>query len=160
MKFLIWILAVAALVTAYAAFVRPWLRQKPWAELFFRLMEPIELLLWRKSETILVARTHMVLGVLMTVLTQAGSIDIAPLMPLVPDVWEPIVLVIWNLLPLTITLLGALIEKLRKDTTKPLDLVALPEAKPPEVAAAVAKVEASNAVAVAVVEGAKAEGAV
>lgn len=161
MKFLTWILVVAALVTAYAVFLRPWLREQSWAQGYFRFVDPIELALWKKSETILFARVQIVLGLTITALTSAGAIDITPLMPLVPDAWEPVVLFAWNLLPLTLTVLGWISEKLRKDTTKPLELVAVSEAEKekPAVAEAIATAEVAKIEAVAAVEVAKVEGA-
>ena len=106
------------------------------------------------------ARLKMLIGLLLTLATQLGSIDITPLMPFVPDAWEPAVRVIWNMMPMTIVAIGWLDEQLRKETGKPLELVALPEQKPPEVAAVVARVDAVNAAAVTAVQVAKAEGTV
>ena len=131
-----------------------------WSNAFFAWIEPIEIALWKNSKTIFVARLKMLTGLLLTLATELGEIDITPIMPFVPDAWEPAVKVIWNMLPLTLTLLGWIDEQLRKDATKPLELVALPEQKPPEVAAVVAKVEAVNAAAVTAVQVAKAEGVV
>lgn len=149
---MLWLIGGAAVVViVLVVWVRPWLRTKPWAQGFMAWIEPIEIMLWRKSETILFARFKMIVGVLLTVLTQAGSIDITPLMPFVPDKYEGILRLAFNMLPMTLTLLGALDEQLRKDTTKPLEIVALPQIKPPEVAAAVAEAEATKVAAVAVI---------
>lgn len=142
-----WVFAFAvftALLIVWVTFIRPWMRDKPWAKGFFEAIEPIELHLWRKSETLLFARFKIVTGLLLTLLTQLGAIDITPLMPFVPDAWEGVVRIAWNALPLVITLVGWADEALRKDTTKPLEAVAVPENnKPPEVAQAEVRLQAA-----------------
>lgn len=160
MKILVPLALLVAVLLWYALAGRDWLKRQPWAAGFFAMVEPWEIFLYKKSETILCARLLSVLGGLLTVLAQLGQVDITPLMPLVPDRWEPYVHVVWNLLPLTITGLGMIVEKLRNSTTLPLEVVAVPEkviAENPKVAEAVARVEEVKAEAVAVV---KEEGAV
>lgn len=156
MTFLIAILAVAAFVTVYVAFLRPYLRKQDWACAFFDAIEPIERVLWKKSETILFARMKIVIGLLLTLLTQAGTIDITPLMPFVPDQYEPLLKIVWNAMPMTITVIGWMDERLRKDTTKPLEVVAMRPDAPVFVKEAAAQAEVANAQAVAVVQAAKA----
>ena len=133
----------------YAVVIRPRIRDKAWAKPFFEFIEPIERRLFLKSEQILTARLTMFTGALLTVLTQTQALDITPLMPYVPDAYEPLLRLVWNAQPLMITLLGWVQECQRKDTTKPIDIVALStEAKAdPVVAEAVAKVEEAVAVA-------------
>jgi hypothetical protein len=163
MKIAVWSIAiVAALLALYAVKGRAWLKAKPWAKPFFDWIEPIEILLWKKSETILFARLKMVSGILLTLLTQLGTIDLTPLMPIVPEKYQAVVQVAVQMLPFTLTIVGWMDERLRNCTTKPLELVEVPEAKPvpPEVAAAVAQAEAVKEVAVAVVQDAKEKGAV
>lgn len=147
------IAVVAALIAVYAVWLRPWLRKKTWAQGFMLAIEPYEITLYRKSETILWARLKQLVGVLLTVLTSVGAIDMAALMPFIPDryQWAP------ALLPLLITVVGAIDEKLRSDVSKPIEVTELPQAKTPEVAAAVAKADAANVAAVVAVEVAKAE---
>ncbi len=162
MKWVFWLAVITALAMLWSLWGRDKLKSQNWAwsNAFFAWIEPIEIALFKNSKTIFKARFLMVLGFLSTILTQAGAIDITPLMPFVPDDWEATVRVIWNMLPMTIVGIGWLDEQLRKDTTKPLEIVALPEQKPPEVAAVVARVEAVNAAAVTAVQVAKAEGVV
>lgn len=157
------LIILAALVVAillYAVFVREWLKCRPWAAGFFAFIEPIELVLWRKSETILFARLKIVVGLLLAVLTQFGEIDLTPLMPLVPDQYEAALRVAFNLLPLFISIVGWMDEKLRNGTTKPLEVVALPDDLPPEVAKAIEKADVAKDKAVAVAVEAKEAGAV
>ena len=123
-------LMLAVTLLTWVFIVRPRVRNKPSWAWFFHTVEPVELL-WQKSETKLKARLMIVTGALLTALTQAGEIDITPLMPLVPDRWEWLVRMAWNMLPATITLLGMWDEKLRNDTTKPIELVAVREAELP-----------------------------
>lgn len=149
---LLWLAIGSAALVIYAVYARPFLRGQPWAQGFFALVEPIETFLFKKSETILLARTKMLLGLLLTILTQAGNIDITPLMPLVPDNWEPILRVIWNMIPMIITVVGWFDQQLRYDTTKPVEMVALPQEKTPEQAAVVAKAEEATAEVKAIVK--------
>lgn len=146
------ILAVI-LVLFYVLGGRAWLKKQPWAQGFFAWIEPYEIMLFKKSETILKARTQMAIGVLLTVLTQLGTIDLSPLMPFVPDKYEGLLRVTFNLLPLVLTALGWMDEKLRNTTTKPIETVALPDKDvTPAVAAAVANVKAATAEAVVTAE--------
>jgi hypothetical protein len=147
------VLLLVAILVAYALWLRPWLKTKAWSGGFFAWVEPIEIVLFKKSETILFARLKMVSGVVLMLLTQLGEIDLSPLMPFVPEKYSDIVRVIFNFMPLTITLVGALDEKLRNATTKPIELVAVPEATaPPEVKVAIAQADAAKAEAVAIIQ--------
>lgn len=150
------LLAVLVLaVVWYAAYGREWLKAKPWAAGFFAAIEPLEILLFKKSETILFARLKIVTGAVLTLLTMLGGIDLTPLMPFVPEKYHGLFQMGINLLPMLITFVGMMDERLRNTTTKPLELVALPETQPvsPEVAAAVEMADAAKVQAVAVVKG-------
>jgi len=141
-SFLIW----------YALKGRAWLKAQPWAKGFFECIEPIEIMLYKKSETILLARAKVLTGILLTVLTYLGTIDLTPLMPFVPDQYEGTVHAIFNLIPLSISLLGLLDEKLRNQTTQPIEITAAPEkAMPSQVKEAIAMADATKAEAVAAV---------
>jgi hypothetical protein len=64
-----------------------------------------------------------------------------------------------SFLPLVLNALGAIVERLRNQTTKPLELVAVPDkvvAETPKIAEAVAMADATKQEAVAVIEEAKA----
>lgn len=153
MKVLLPIAIIITILLVYVLWGRDWLKKQSWAQGFFAFVEPIEIFLYKKSETILLARSLSVLGAVLTVMTQLGSIDITPIMPLVPDQYEGFVRVTWNLLPLLITGLGMIVEKLRNSTTKPLELVAIPEAKlTPEAVEAIAVADMAKAEAVAAVK--------
>lgn len=160
MKILIPLSLIVAVLLLYALWGRDWLKTTHWGARFLSWVEPVELFLFKKSETILVGRMLQGLGGLLTLLTQLGSIDITPLMPLVPDKYEGIVRVVWNLLPLLISGLGAIVERLRNRTTKPIELVAVPDkvvAENPVVAATIAKADELKVEAVAVTAVAVAE---
>src|SRR6266576_5965272 len=72
----------------YAVKGRSWLKTKPWASGFFSAIEPWEIFLYKKSETILWARFKMLVGSLLTILTVLGEIDLTPVMPLVPEQYQ------------------------------------------------------------------------
>jgi hypothetical protein len=159
MKTLIVLAVITGLILWYALHGREWLKAKSWAQGFFAFVEPIEIFLFKKSETILFARLKMLTGLLLMVLSQIGTIDLTPFMPFVPDQWEPYVRAVFNLLPLIITAVGWMDESLRKTTTKPLELVAVPDkvvAETPKLAEAVAMADATKVEAVAAVAEAKA----
>ena len=149
MHMLIIAAAVFALIVLWYALVgRAWLKQKPWAQGFFAAIEPIEIRLYKKSETILWARLKMLVGVALTVLTYLGTIDLTPLMPFVPEDHRATLQALFNLLPMVITLVGMADEKLRNTSTRPIELVALPDkvvADNPFVAEAVAVVAEAKA---------------
>lgn len=146
---------LAGLALAYALFLRPWLRDKAWAQGFFKFIEPMEIVLWSKSETILFARLKVVTGIVFAVLTFLTALDISPALSLLPDEWQGKVRLWWGLIPLLLSVIGFIDEKLRKDTTKPLEVVALPSSAPPEVKAAVANAETATAHAVVAAESVK-----
>lgn len=151
---------VIAVVLWYALHGREWLKTKTWADGFFEFIEPVEIFIYKKSETILVARSLQLLGAILTLLTWVGSIDITPIMPLVPDKYQPYVHAAMSFMPLVLNGLGAIVERLRNHTTKPLELVAVPDkvvAETPKIAEAIVMAEVSKAEAVAeVVEAQKA----
>lgn len=151
------LIVFGVLLLIYAVWGRAWLKTKPFAQPFFAWIEPIELVLWKKSETILFARLKMVTGFVLTLMTQFGQIDLTPFMPFVSPKWQPYVTAAVNLSPIAITVVGWMDEQLRKTTTKPLEVVAVPDDAPAAVKAQVAKVEATNAQAVAVVEASTAK---
>lgn len=159
MRILIILAVITALLLWYALQGRDWLKAKPWAQGFFAWVEPVEILLFKKSETILFARLKMLTGILLTFLTQIGTIDLTPWMPFVPEKYQPAVNAAVNAAPLMLTLVGWADERLRKTTTKPIELVAVPDqvvAENPQVANAVAAAEAVKFEAVATVKQAKA----
>jgi hypothetical protein len=159
MKTLVALAVITGLILWYALQGRDWLKTKPWAHGFFEFIEPIEIFIYKKSETILVARSLQGLGAILTVLTWIGSIDITPIMPLVPEKYQPYVHAAMSFLPLVLNALGAIVERLRNQTTKPLELVAVPDkvvAETPKIAEAVAMADATKIEAVAVIEEAKA----
>lgn len=146
MKLWLILSTVFILFALYALFGREWLKQQPWAQGFLAAIEPVEIALWSKSETILWARLKMLTGIVLTILTQAQVIDITPLLPFIPDKYDALVTHAWAMLPMIISVMGMMDEKLRRDTTKPLEVVALPEAvlTHPAVAAEVAKAADAN----------------
>lgn len=121
MNVLGFLIGLAAFVALYVVWLRPWLRDKPWAQGFFARVEPVEIVLWRKSESILWARFLQAVGLVVPLLQFIGAVDITPYLAIVPDGYAPYLL-------LVIFVAGQIGERLRKDTTKPLDVVAAPDA--------------------------------
>lgn len=157
MKTLIILSIITALLLWYALQGRDWLKSKSWAMPFFAWIEPIEIVLFKKSQTILFARLLSGLGVVLTMLQQFNGIDLTPILPFVPEKYQMALTVGVNMLPLLITAIGWMVEKLRNSTSKPLELVAVPDkvvAENPRVAEAVAMADATKAEAVAVAKAA------
>lgn len=159
MKFIFWLAVIVALGMLWSLWGRNWLKARGWgwSDAFFVWIEPIEIRLFKNSKTVFIARLKVLTGVLLTAGTNLGAIDIMPLMPLVPDAWEGAVHLAWNMIPLSLSLLGLMDEYLRRQTTEPLEVTAAPEAVKaalPEVQ----KMEQAKTEAVAAVEVAKAEG--
>lgn len=157
MKTLATLLVIAALVAVWVVWVRPAIRDKPWAAGFFAKIEPFEIALWKKSETIFWERSKHAFAVALAVLPQIGVFDPTPFIGFIPEKHRWWVILIPSV---ALALDGLVGEMLRNRTTKPVEVVALPEDKPPEVAAAVARAEAATDRAVVAVETAKATGAV
>lgn len=153
----LFILAVA--LTVYALWGREWLKSKSWAAGFFTLVEPFEIALYKKSETILFARLKMLTGLLLTILAQVGTLDLTPIMPFVPEKYQGIVHVLVNFTPTILMLVGWLDEQLRNKVMLPIKIVAVSEkviAENPAVAATVADAVSTNTVAIAAIDEAKA----
>lgn len=143
---------IVVLIVWYALAGRKWLKAQPWAEGFFAVVEPIEIALYRKSETLLVGRLLSVGSFIVTsydaLAMLAPSLDLTPitarlLAPVPPDMRG---MVASGLL----MLVGLAITWLRKRTSKPLEVVAASD-DDPMTALANAKVETTNAQAVAAV---------
>jgi hypothetical protein len=160
----LWIVAgVAVLLALWSLWLRDWLEKKtwPWSQRFFRWLVPWEITLWRNSRTIFMARLKMLTGGALTILAQVGQISFEPLMPFVPEKWHGPVRIAFNMIPMMLTVLGAIDEWLRRDTTKPLDLVAIDLTNIPEhVRAAIVAADNAKRNAVAEVDQGKAEGTV
>jgi len=161
MKTLVVLAVITGLLLWYALWGREWLKAKPWgwSVAFFAWVEPIEIFLFRKSETILFARIKMGGGVVLMYLAQASQIDWTPILPFIPEEYRGIVNAAISSLPLLLSLLGAADEKQRLTTTKPIELVAVPDkviAETPRLAEAVAMADATKVEAVAAVAEAKA----
>lgn len=155
MKWVVALAIVVLIIAVWVTWLRPRLVCQPWAEGFFRSIEPFERLFYRKSESVLWARTKVMVGTVLTMLTQLQAIDITPLFPIIPDDYEGYIIVAWNMLPMAISAVGLIDEYMRvKDTTKPIELVEVSEKvleENPDVAqkvayAQVTKVEAVEAV--------------
>lgn len=156
------LLSLAIVLVVIAIWVvggRAWLKDKPWAwsKWWFALIEPFEITFYRKSETILKARTMQVTGLLLSALTALGQIDLSLFVPFLPEGWAWVSL-LTPIIPLLISVVGWMDEQMRKDTKTPLEIVELPDDKsalPAPVIEAVAQAEATKEIAVAAVKEAE-----
>jgi hypothetical protein len=152
MKTLVVLAVITGLLLLYALWGREWLKTKSWAHGFFAWIEPIEIVLFKKSETVLFGRLLQFLGVVLTGLIWVGSIDITPIIPLVPEKYQLYLQVAMSFMPQVLNGLGAIVERLRNQTTKPLELVAVPDkvvAENPALAQTIAKADEIKVEAVA-----------
>lgn len=161
MKIFLTLFAITTvLIIVYAMWGRAWLKKQPFAKPFFDLMEPIELFLFKNSETILFARLKIFTGVMLAALTYLGAFDfssVAFVRTLIPEdhqnLFDGAVTAVPIIVPLLISLVGAIDEWLRNRTTKPIELVAVNESTAPaEVKEAIEAADAVKAEAVAVVK--------
>lgn len=154
------LVTIALAGVLYALILRPWLKKQSWAQSFFAWIDPIELALFKKSETILMGRLLWVGGLIVTAYDGLAlfvhSLDITPLTTRFFD-WLSIPPDLRNLSATAIIgIIGLLINRLRKTTTKPLELVAVPDTKlPPAAAQAIAQAEVAKEQAVQAVAVAK-----
>lgn len=151
---------IICLLAAYALVGRPWLKEQSWAQGFFTWVDPFESALFKKSETILMGRLLWVGGLFVSLYdglaTFVHSLDITPLTTRIMD-WLHVP---QDLRGLTISsfimALGLMINNLRAKITKPLELVAVPDAQiTPAAAQAIAQADAAKEKAVQAVAEAK-----
>src|SRR5262245_14844369 len=132
------VIVLLVLVLAYVLGGRKYLKTKPWAQNFFTKIEPVEIVLWKKSETILWARLQQSVGLFTYLLHLVGVVDFTPFVAFLPPKYQPWVIAAPAM---AVSLNGLICEMQRRDTTKPLALVALPDNAPPVVQQAAAAAE-------------------
>lgn len=155
------IVFIVGLLMLYALVLRPWMTKQPWAQKFLAWIEPVEISLFKKSETVLMGRLVWVGGLLVSAYDAlsvfASSLDLTPLTTRVFDLLH----IPPDLRGLTASAavmgIGLAIVRLRKTTTKPLEVVAVADKNiTPKVAQAMATAEVAKDEAVAAVAEAKA----
>lgn len=157
---MIWviILALIALLVWYALAGRAWLKGKSWAQGFFAWIEPVERGLYKKSETILMGRLLWVGGFLVTfydsLATFVTSLDMTPITTRIFDAAHIPPDLRGLSLSAFVTLIGLMINSLRKRITQPLEVVAAPAAVQAQVADVIATANAAKDQAVAAVKDA------
>lgn len=153
------ITVLLALLLWYALKGRAWLKTKSWAQGYFSVVEPVEIALYKKSETILVGRLLWLGGSLVTIYDVAAvsfsSLDLTPVtsrvLARVPEDMRGLVV------SATFAAIGLLISWLRKRTTQPIEITAVADKDvTPKVAEALAMADATKTEAVAAVVEAKA----
>lgn len=155
--------AFFGLLIWYALFGRTWLKEASWAKGFFAAIEPIEILLFKKSETILLGRLMWVGSLLVSLYDGlalfASSLDLTPVTTRVFDILHVPQDMRGLAVSALLTGIGLAINWLRAKTSKPLELVAVADKDvTPRAAEAIAMADATKTEAVQVVatEAAKA----
>lgn len=139
------LVVLGALIAVYGMGGRDWLKAQPWTAWFYKWIEPIEITLWRKSETILWSRFLVIVGLLPPLFEQLEKLNIPALQGMVPEKYQAW----WTL---SFTVIGIINEMMRRNTTKPLEIVELSDNVSPQVAAAVEAAQVSKDIAVATVK--------
>ena len=139
---LLWTIVVATiLVACFVLWVRPWMRKTPWGQDALARVEPVERWLYDKSETIFWARWLQFVGVLTAGLAALGELNVYQIVAFVPEKAQPYLLAAP---PAAVFVNGLITSALRRDTTKPLEVVALPDDAPLAVQSAVARAEVAT----------------
>lgn len=147
-----------AVILWYALRGRAWLKERSWTHAFFAWIEPLEIFLYQKSETILIGRLLWLGGIVVTfydaLAVFARSLDLTPLTTRIFDFLHVPLDMRGMVTAALVTALGYLMNWMRKRVTKPVELVAIPDkvvAENPRIAEAVAMADATKTEAVAVV---------
>lgn len=155
--FLACVVILVCLIVLYAMWLRPKLKTTAWGARFLAWVEPVEVTLFKKSETILMGRLLWVGGLFVSlydgIATFAHSLDMTPLTTRILDLFH----VPQDLRGLTVSgflmAIGLMINNLRSKITKPLSLVEVPESKiTSEQAAAIERADVVTAEAVQTVK--------
>lgn len=149
-----WVLALAistTVIVLWVVLLRPLMKASPWFDWLFDVIEPFELWVYNKSGAILWARWQQFLGIVLTLVGLFGGIDWTWAAPLTPD-WMDGYL---PLIPVVLMISGTIAERLRRVTTEPLAVVALPNVLPIEVAGAIANADYAKNQALDAIEKAK-----
>lgn len=159
MKTLIILALITGLLLWYAMRGRSWLKSKSWAQGFFAWIEPIEIALYKKSETLLFGRLLWFGGALVTgydmLAVFASSLDLTPLtaraLSGIPEDMRGLVV------SAAFAGIGLVISWLRKRVTQPIEIVSIADKDvTPKVAEAIAMADQTKVEAVAAVADAKA----
>lgn len=150
MTLLITIAVITVLLALYVVWLRPWMRNTTWGKNLLGYIEPMERLLWWKSESLLWSRFKVFLGTALTVLV---GIDWNSVSPIFPEKYRPFLVALPTLF---VALDGLMGEPLRRDISKPLEIVAMRTDAPAEVKAAAAEVAVKSAEVVEAVKEAEA----
>ncbi len=159
--FLLALALIGGFLLVYAMWLRTWLKTKTWAQGFFAWIEPFELTVFKKSETMLVSRLlelgSLIVGSYDSIAIFATSYDMTPITTRLFDFLHVAPDLRGVFMAGLVFVLARIMAFLRKRTTKPLEVVAVASKDvTPAVAQALVNAEASKDVAVAAVNDAKA----
>lgn len=152
---------IAGILLFYALVLRPWLKKQTWAQRFFAWIEPVELALFKKSETVLAGRLLWLGSGVVTVYDAIGvfftNLDLTPIQTRIFDALHVPPDLRGLTLSAFVAAIGLMMVSLRKKTTKPLELVAVADKDvTPAAAQAIAQAEVAKEQAVQTVAEAKA----
>ncbi|WNV09942.1 hypothetical protein [Tardiphaga sp. 709] len=159
--FLLALALIGAVLLVYAMWLRPWLKTKTWAQGFFAWIEPFEVAVFKKSETMLVSRLlelgSLIVGGYDSIAIFATSYDMTPITTRLFDLLHVAPDLRGVAMAGFVFALARIMSFLRKRTTKPLEVVAVASKDvTPAVAQALVAAEVSKDEAVAAVNDAKA----
>lgn len=143
---LIFLTVLGVFVIWYALWGRPWLKSKPWMAWLYqsKVGEWVETHVFKKSETILWSRFLTLAGVIPSILEIAEKFNVPAVQGLLPEPLQGG----WTI---AFIIIGVINEMLRNRTTRPIEIVAAPEA----VKAALPEVKEMEQAKVAAVEAVK-----
>ena len=133
MKTVIFTALIVGAIVWYALQGRAWLKTKSWAQPFFAWIEPLEIALYKKSETILMGRLLWVGGLFVTAYDSAAAflpnLDLTPITTRIFDALHVANDFRSLVTSAFIAGIGLAINWLRSKVTKPLEQVAAPDPK-------------------------------
>lgn len=128
----------------WATWFRIWLKNRPWpwSQRYFDWIEPIEIVLYKKSKTIFWARFTAVMTSVPALVSSLLIFNNPELIALLPDHWEKYAILFFVVL----TVVSSIVQEVnRKNTDTALDVVALPtQIDKPSVAEAVAELDVAK----------------
>jgi len=147
--FLFVLALIVVLAVLYALVLRKWLKSQSWTQGFFSAIEPFEIALYKKSETVLLGRLVWFSSLFVTFydgfMAYFSTLNFEPLTTRMMDYLHIPPDLRGFTLSAFVTGLGLAIVRLRKTTTKPLELVAVPDAQvTPAAAQAMARAETAK----------------
>ena len=142
--FILFIVCLTLFVMLYVTWLRPRLKRSQRGQRILAAIEPFERIVYWNSESMLWNRFKAALGAVLTTLV---AFDWSAVSPILPEKLRPFAMAAPTIFLAIDGLIG---EKLRRNTTKPLEVVAMRTDAPAEAKAAAAIATSATAEAVAI----------